>query len=121
MDELSPITVDGFTACLRPTEYEVSILPEPVLDRDAWSLRVAWRGPNSWAVLHGSSCLDVDGNKSYESSPSNREDEWLERNRFPLVEAIKIAVRHSSQVKVNGWTAEAVLHKWLSSLSTRSE
>lgn len=55
------------------------------------AVTVAWRRGGRWAVLERGFCYDADGNREYESIPSEREDEFKARFRFDRDEAIRIA------------------------------
>lgn len=55
------------------------------------AVTVAWRRGERWAVLERGFCYDADGNREYESIPSEREDEFKARFRFDRDEAIRIA------------------------------
>ena len=101
------------TADVQPavaTNYKVSVFaesddPEHHIGLSSWDLEVAYRGRGLWGVLHRGFCLGKDGTWSYESSPSNREDDWLGEHRWPLEEAMTLAVKAAPHVTVNGRTA----------------
>lgn len=42
---------------------------------------------NAWAVTNGFGTLNKDGFWEHEPMPSNREDDYIKRTRFPTVEA----------------------------------
>ena len=88
------------------TAYEVSILPEDHIDAGHFTIRVEYRGRGLWAVLRHGFCWGTDGEWDYESSPSNREDEWLATHRFPLERALELAREQAPRMSVNGTTAE---------------
>lgn len=90
---------------VRPTQYEVSCLPEDDMDAHLWALAVEYRGRGRWAVRHHGQCLGRDGSWSYESIPSERRDEWLVEHRFPLEEALALAKQHAPLVRINRFTA----------------
>jgi hypothetical protein len=98
---------------VQATEYVVSALPEDD-GKQGWSygtsfdLTVAYRGNDRWAVIALGRCLDINGEWSHESSPSNRTDEWLATHRFDLTTAIELAKRHVEDVKINGYTVADV-------------
>lgn len=96
----------------RVTEYTVNPLDVEDGDFSMFHLTVEWRGGANWAVCWGGSCLDLDGNLSYEPSPSNREEDWKRRHRFPLQVALELAERHVWQMRVNGVTAAEVIRKF---------
>jgi hypothetical protein len=93
-----------------PTEYKVCCLP---LDRKGayhFTITVAWRGNDRWAVINSYGyCLGTDGQWDYEPSNSNREDDWLETHRYELDEALKLARREAPNAKVMGYTVEDAL------------
>lgn len=73
-----------------PTRYVVLPIDVDPDMEDSFhrSLSVEWRGPgDAWAVMRFSQCLNHDGGWEYESSPSNRDDSFKVRCRFPLDEA----------------------------------
>lgn len=96
-----------------PTQYVVSALPE---DRGQYQmshgthfdLTVTYRGFGKWAVIHFGECLGTDGEWSHESSPSNREDDWIETHRFDLETALELAKAHAPYVRVNRFIAHEV-------------
>jgi hypothetical protein len=92
-----------------PTTYSVTAAPEDDIEAHHWEVTVQWRDYGKWAVCHFSQCLSRDGEWSYESSPSNRENDWKERHRFPLSEAIDLASRAAQLIVVNGFGIE---HIW---------
>lgn len=77
-----------------PTVFEVSCIPQvghP--DRSLFTLTVEYRGAGRWAVRQSGWCYDIDGERDYESIPSERREEWLERHRFDLDTATALAKR----------------------------
>ncbi|WP_404289202.1 hypothetical protein [Glutamicibacter arilaitensis] len=75
------------------------------IDVDYFAITVARRSPGRFAVLHMSQCWD--GTEwVHESLPSNRTDEFKEKARFPLEEAVTLASALSNSVKLNGKTLE---------------
>lgn len=88
------------------TRYFVSVLPINHPDAEMFGLYVEWRGDDRWAVTHIGKCFDKDGNSEYEPSPSNRENDFIERTRFPLNEAVALAERVVKTIVVNGMTAQ---------------
>lgn len=46
---------------------------------------------STWAVVHYGSVLNRDGGWEYEPMPSYRTEEFIQRTRFPLDEAIRLA------------------------------
>jgi hypothetical protein len=96
-------------AQVQVTEYEVSCLPADHPEHYTFAIKVAWRGPDSWAVVRMASCLDAEGNWDWEPSPSNRDDDWLATHRFDLDTAMALAKEAAPRIVVNGWTIEKVL------------
>jgi hypothetical protein len=94
---------------VRPTRYEVSCLPPDDTNAYHFTLRVEYRGRDLWAVSNGWGCLGKDGEFDYESSPSNREDDWLEAHRFDLDTALKLAKDAAPKLAVNGYTVADAL------------
>lgn len=89
--------------------YTVSWLPEGDIDGYVWAITVEYRGRDLWAVKHSGFCLGRDGSWEWESSPGNREDEWLAEHRFPLAEALERAKGALPELKVNGLKATDLL------------
>ncbi|MEU6057959.1 hypothetical protein [Streptomyces sp. NPDC047097] len=90
---------------VQATRYEVSILPAGDINYSVFVLAVEWRGGDRWAVVRHRECLAADGNWSWESLPSEREDEWLAKHRFDLDTALALAREHAPRIWVNGHTA----------------
>lgn len=66
-------------------------------------ITVEQRSPGRWAVVHMFQCWD--GKEwVHESSPSNRTDKFKKKSRFPLDEAVEIALSKIETVLVNGRT-----------------
>jgi hypothetical protein len=96
-----------------PTKYDVSILPRGDINRSAWSVTVAYRGNDLYAVLiRDHWCLSKDGTSEIEPIPSERDDEWIADHRFPLAEALRLAVEHAPTLVCNGKTATEIL-QWI--------
>ncbi|MGW5387147.1 hypothetical protein [Nocardia sp. NPDC003963] len=91
------------------TRYEVSCMPLDSINALGLTVTVEHRGNDRWAVKRLSSCYDIDGNPSYESIPSEREEEWLERYRHDLDTALELAKRIAPTLKVNGHSIADVL------------
>ncbi|MEO3978812.1 hypothetical protein [Streptomyces sp. CAU 1734] len=85
--------------------YEVSLLPETDINRHVFTLRVEYRGHSRWAVTDGHRCLAADGTWSWESIPSERADDWLDRHRHDLDTALDLAREYAPLIRVNGHTA----------------
>lgn len=54
-------------------------------------LRVEWRGAGTWAVVDAGHCLNKDGRWEYEPLPSARSDGFVQRCRFSLPDALRLA------------------------------
>jgi hypothetical protein len=79
---------------------------------DSHAITVAWRGGNTWCVSLGSGwspqrvwCRDAQ-EWEYEPSPSNRDDAFLARTRYPKDEALSIAAalveaKHSGRTEAS--------------------
>ncbi len=48
---------------------------------------ISKRGETAWAIVDGQYCLSKEGEWEYESLPSNRQEEFIARTRFPTVQA----------------------------------
>jgi hypothetical protein len=93
-----------------PTKWDVSILPRGDINRLAWSITVAYRGNDLYAVLiRDHWCLSRSGEAEIEPIPSERTDEWIADHRFPLDEALRLAVSHAPDVACNGKSATEIL------------
>lgn len=51
-------------------------------------VRVEWCGEDKWAIRNRGECLNRNGEWEYEPLPSSRTDEFLERCRFSLADAL---------------------------------
>lgn len=94
---------------VRPTRYAVSCLPADDVNARHFTVWVAERGPDEWAVTSGVYCYDADGQVSYEPRVSEREDDWRARHRFDLGTALALAKRIAPTLTVNGYTVVDVL------------
>jgi hypothetical protein len=95
------------------TKYDVSVLPRDDINRSAWSITVAYRGADKYAVLiRDHWCLSRDGTSEIEPTRDDRTDEWLADHRFTRDEALRLAVEHAPNVRCNGKTATELL-EWL--------
>lgn len=92
----------------RITEVTVCALPESSINFDLFAVRVQWRGAETYAVLRHRQCLGNDGEWDFESSPSNREDEWIATHRFDYDTAYRKAIEIAPTVWSNGRTAAQV-------------
>ena len=102
---------------VRPTQYVINLLPESedVLGGHCFEITVDYRGHDRWAVLRGRRCLGVDGQWSWESIPSEREDDWIATHRFDLDTALRLAKEAAPGVTVNGRTAADALKRLIGS------
>lgn len=106
---MSGVTMQAFPVAMVPfaSSYSIDMLNGDDDDAGLWSLEVEYRGPGDrWAVLRWGRALGVNGTWDYEPSPSNRSDEWKDNYRFPLEEAIPLALEALPKIKVNGKTWE---------------
>lgn len=103
--------IPGPPARISTTQHVVSCLPEDSPNHYDWSITVEYRGEGRWAVLlrGGRQCLGRDGEWSYESVPSEREDAWIAEHRFSEQEALRLAVQWAPKIVCNGKTAAEVL------------
>lgn len=98
-----------------PVAYQVSVWPRggETVNSGTWSVTVAYRGRDKWAVLRGGpgsrTCLGTGGEWDYEPGNSNREDDWLAAHRFGLDDALALAREHAPKVSVMGKTALDIL------------
>ncbi|MFI9344973.1 hypothetical protein ACIG0D_27460 [Streptomyces sp. NPDC052773] len=90
---------------VQATRYEVSLLPEGDINRLSFTINVEYRGGDRWAVVRHRQCMNAQGEWSWESVPSEREDEWLAEHRFDLDTALRLAKQAAPHVVVNGHTA----------------
>lgn len=94
---------------VRPTRYEVSLLPEDDVNYPVYALGIEARGAGRWAVVRHRMCLGVDGEWDWEPIPSERGDDWLAAHRFDLDTALRLAKQAAPGVTVNGISAAQVL------------
>jgi hypothetical protein len=94
---------------VKATRYDVCCLPEGNVNARHFTLRVEYRGRDRWTVTDGFLCLGKDGEWSYESIPSEREDEWLAAHRFDEETALRLAKEAAPKVTVNGHTVADAL------------
>ncbi|UJV42044.1 hypothetical protein [Streptomyces sp. AMCC400023] len=87
------------------TRYEISLLPETDINRPVYTINVENRGNDQWAVVRHRQCMNASGEWSWESIPSEREDEWLVEHRFDRETALKLAKQAAPHLVVNGHTA----------------
>lgn len=102
------ISADGITV-VEPTRYLVTQIPLSHENSAIWSLELAWRGPESWAVMWNSRCLNADNEWDYEPLPSERSDQWIADHRFTFDEARERAIAALPQLRINGMTSADVL------------
>lgn len=94
---------------VQPTRYVVSLFPPDDHNGALFNLAVEYRGSGLWAIVRLGYCLGADGEWSYESIPSEREDEWLASHRFDLDTALKLAKEAAPHITVNGFTVADAL------------
>ncbi len=87
------------------TQQKVICIPLTVSEAGRWAITVEYRSPGKWAVLFDGDCLGRDGLWTWEPSPSNRTDQWLEDHRFTEPEALGLAASWAPLVEINGMTA----------------
>lgn len=97
------------TVHVSPTRYVVSCLPLENPRHRYFAVRVEWCGGDRWCVTDGSSCVGLDRKWSYESIPSDREDEWKARYRFDFGTAMKLAREVAPTLTCNGVTVKEAL------------
>jgi len=101
----------GDVACW-PTEYALNAVGREAaedLDGSSWTVTVAWRGGDRWAVLRGPfSLTSQHGVREWgvEPHPSSRDDTYLARARYSLSEALQLAREEAPRVTINGYTVE---------------
>lgn len=93
----------------RTTEVSYCALPEDDINAYQLTVTVSWRGDGRYAVMHRNYCLGADGEWDYESTPSERADEWKATHRFSFDEACALAEAAALTVTCNGLNAEAML------------
>lgn len=59
-------------------------------------IKVEWRGTGLWAITNAGHCLNKDNQWEYEPLPSNRSDDFIERTRFTLNEALRRAIEENN-------------------------
>lgn len=91
-------------------EFRVSVLPLDHIDADIWSLTVSWQGQGRWVVRRGRSWR-LSRNGSLDLVPSEPTVDWIAAHRFAFAEAMRLAVEHAPNVKMNGLTATEVLQR----------
>lgn len=75
-------------------EYRFPLYPEGHENSDIadQAVLVSLRGPDRWGVRYRVWCYTADGKRTHEPIPSERDDEFKNVYRFPLAEAVRIAV-----------------------------
>src|SRR5881628_716735 len=91
------------------SRYEVSCLPLDQPERMYFTVTVEHRGSGRWAVKRDGWCYDANGERDYESIPSEIRDEWLLRFRFDLDAALELAKRIAPQIRVNRFSVADAL------------
>lgn len=56
-------------------------------------IKVEWRGTGLWAVTNGGACYNTLGEWEVEPMPSSRTEDFFERCRYPLDEALRVGVK----------------------------
>ena len=77
-----------------------------------WAVTVEARGHGNWSVSNGGYVYDKNGKDDYEPMPSSRTDAFLNRFRFSLPEAIRIAEKVAPKITINGKNAAAFSAWW---------
>lgn len=84
---------------------EFTYLPDDAVpgepDAFLFSVKVAWRGPGSWAVLWMGQCLGPEG-WDFEPGSDGRTEEYLAAHRFPFAEAEELARKTVNTLSING-------------------
>jgi len=93
----------GITALI--TEVAVSAVPVGDPAHHAYSVKVAWRGGDRYAVVDRAMCLNTDGGWDYELRPGERDEAWNAKHRFGYEEALGLAVACAGQVETNSLSA----------------
>lgn len=99
------------TGCvhMRLTEVTVSAVPEGNVNHALFSVKVSWRGGETYAVERHRECLGADGEWDYEPLPSGRTDEWIATHRFGYDEALRLAHEACQHITVNFHSVADVL------------
>lgn len=79
-------------------------------DARYYIVRVARKGQDRWAVMWMGECWN-GSDWEYEPLPSNRPDDFLDRCRFPLDDAVRIAAALPDTLVMNGRTW-AQIQEW---------
>jgi hypothetical protein len=93
------------------TRFAVNLLPETDINAHSYEITVDYRGNGLWAVVRHHQCMNAQGEWSWESIPSEREDEWVAEHRFDLDTALRLAKEAAPGVTVNGCTAAEALKR----------
>ncbi|MFJ2259504.1 hypothetical protein ACIOKD_14380 [Streptomyces sp. NPDC087844] len=96
---------------VKATRYEVSLLPADNINRFPFTIDVEYRGHGRWAAVRHRQCLNATGEWSFESIPSEREEEWMATHRFDLDTALQLAKQAAPHLIVNGRTALEVYRR----------
>lgn len=88
------------------TVYPTGFDESPIVDKYHFVITVEdGYSKHGWAIRRSSRrCLNRAGEWVYESSPSERSDEWFAEHRFPEKEALERALAAVEKVQVNGFT-----------------
>jgi hypothetical protein len=88
---------------VRPTRYEVNLVPETDDPGGIYAITVDYRGDDRWAVLRHSLCLDAAGRWDREWTSSERGEEWLTAHRFDLETALRLAEEQAADIAPTKW------------------
>lgn len=97
---------------VHPRWYDPDGTFDPVKRENAMSFNiyVVQRGgpaSDSWAVVdERNRCYSVENGWEWEPRPSERDDEFIKRARFPLSTALTLAEAAVMTLKINGRTGE---------------
>jgi hypothetical protein len=81
-----PMDPEDFTE-----EQQRDLLARALSFRFDDDITIVHRGATGWAVSTGSATVNTDLEAEYEPMPSGRSEEYIERTRFTLAEAFRIA------------------------------
>lgn len=104
----APTPPDGGRVVVEPTEYRVvdAAIAHDEANASMWTITVAWRGRDSWAVMVRGMCWNRRTETwDYEPLPSSRTAAFKRTHRFPLDQALAIAREQAPLVTVMGKTA----------------
>ncbi|MCM6776262.1 hypothetical protein NDR87_18790 [Nocardia sp. CDC159] len=99
----------GIPVGVHASRYTVTCLPIDHFEAHLFSVHVEYTGRGRWAVRRLKRCYDINGKPDWESIPSERTDEWLDRFRFDRDTALAVARRVAPTLIVNGTTVPRAL------------